>query len=195
MSNVNEAALSLIKRNEGCALTAYQDSANVWTVGYGHTPAVPGTQISQAHADQLLQADLDRFESAVARATASVPTSANQFSAMVSLAFNIGVGVFQRSTVLRKHLAGDHLGAADAFLLWNKGGGRVLRGLARRRGEERSLYLSDAGQSERNRAEIPFHESPISAPARTPSHRADPDHSADDLNRAELERIRRGEPS
>ena len=59
---------------------------------------------------------------------------------MVSIAFNIGTGGFARSSVLRRHNARDFTGAADAFLLWNKGGGRVLAGLVRRRKAERDLY-------------------------------------------------------
>ena len=93
----------------------------------------------QAHA--RLVADVARFEQAVEKAL-TVPANENQFAAMVSLAFNIGTGAFARSSVLRRHNARDFSGAADAFLLWNKGGGRVLPGLVRRRKAERDLYLT-----------------------------------------------------
>lgn len=173
---INAAGLDIIKRNESCRLVAYPDATGIYTIGWGHVPAISGTRITQEHADELLRNDLDHFVSAVAGVTASVPTTDNQFSAMVSLSFNIGVGAFRGSTVLHKHRLRDFSGAADAFGMWNKAGGRVLKGLTRRRGEERALYLSQPAQ-----------------PARTPSHRStDPDHSANDLNREELERLRRG---
>jgi lysozyme len=62
------------------------------------------------------------------------------FDAMVSLAFNVGIGAFLRSSVLRLHLAGDHRRAAEAFGLWNKAGGKILPGLVRRRTAEANLY-------------------------------------------------------
>ena len=134
--------LSLVKEFEGCKLTAYLCPANVWTIGYGSTgPHVRrGLTLTEKQADDLLQEDLDRFEAAVAKHTKN--TSQNEFDAMVSLAFNIGTGGFARSSVLRRHNAGNKNGAAEAFLMWNKGGGRVLNGLVRRREAEKQLYLS-----------------------------------------------------
>ena len=141
---VNQATIELIKRNEGCVLHAYQDSVGVWTIGYGHTgpEVVEGQTITQEEAEQLLRQDLGRFQDAVASAIAGGATTANQYGAMVSLCYNIGPGNFHTSTVLRDHKAGNYPGAADAFLLWNKAGGKVLAGLDRRRHEERSLYLT-----------------------------------------------------
>ena len=144
---VNQVTIDLVKRNEGCKLAAYQDSVRVWTIGYGHTgdDVAEGLQITQDQAEQLLRRDLEKFQDGVDDAV-SGDTSDNQFGAMVSLAFNIGLGHFKASTVLREHNAGNHQTAADAFLLWNKAGGRVLPGLDRRRREERDLYLQpDAG--------------------------------------------------
>jgi lysozyme len=144
---VNQVTIDLVKRNEGCKLAAYQDSVRVWTIGYGHTgdDVAEGLQITQDQAEQLLRRDLEKFQDGVDDAV-SGDTSDNQFGAMVSLAFNIGLGHFKTSTVLREHNAGNHQTAADAFLLWNKAGGRVLPGLDRRRREERDLYLQpDAG--------------------------------------------------
>ncbi len=141
---VNQATIELIKRNEGCVLHSYQDSVGVWTIGYGHTgPEVqPGQTITQAEAEQLLRGDLEKFQDGVDDAlTDDADTSDNRFGAMVSLAFNIGLGAFAKSTVLREHNAGHHQAAADAFLMWNKAGGQVLKGLDRRRHEERALYL------------------------------------------------------
>lgn len=144
--NINDAALEIIKRNEGLRLAAYYDIANIPTVGYGHTPAKIGQTITQAQADQLLAADIQWAEDAVLGAVSKVPTTSNQFSAMVSLTFNIGAAGFKGSSILRKHLARDYQGAADAFLLWDKatinGALQVVSGLLRRRGEERALYLT-----------------------------------------------------
>ncbi len=139
---IGAAGLALIKQFEGRELTAYKCPADVWTIGYGSTgPHVkPGMTITESEAEQLLRDDLDRFEASVARC---VPNATqNEFDAMVSLAFNIGTAGFERSSVLKRLLAGDKAGAADAFLMWNKAGGRVLAGLTRRRQAERELFLS-----------------------------------------------------
>jgi lysozyme len=138
---MNDAGIELIKSFEGLRLKAYRCSAGVLTIGYGHTSGVTeGQEIDEAEAERLLREDIAEFEAGVSR-VATDPTP-NQFSAMVSLAFNIGLAAFGRSTVLRKHNAGDHADAAEAFMLWNKAGGRVLQGLIRRRAAERALYLS-----------------------------------------------------
>lgn len=142
---VNAATIALIKRNEGCRLEAYQDSVGVWTIGYGHTgpEVVRGLMWTQAQADNCLLLDLDKFQNGVDDLLAGhADTSDNEFGAMVSLAYNIGLGNFAHSSVLRFHNSGDKPAAADAFLMWNKAGGEVLEGLDRRRREERTLYLT-----------------------------------------------------
>lgn len=142
---VNQATIDLIKRNEGCELRAYRDSVGVLTIGYGHTgPGVTdGLEITQERAEGLLRADLALFEKGVDDAIdENADTTDNQFGAMVSLAYNVGLGNFRKSTVIREHNAGNHAGAADAFLMWDKAGGQVLTGLVRRRHEERQLYLT-----------------------------------------------------
>jgi lysozyme len=137
---INKEGLELIKQFEGCKLTAYLCPAKVWTIGYGSTGShvKPGMTITQAEAEELLRSDLRRFEDAVANAAPDATD--NQFSAMVSLAFNIGISALLRSTVLRQHKAGNHDAAADAFAMWNKAGGKVLAGLVRRRAAEEALY-------------------------------------------------------
>ena len=137
---IGPRGLALIKEFEGLELKAYRCPARVWTIGYGSTgPHVtPGMVITEAQADALLQRDLDRFEDAVAKAAPAA--AARQFDAMVCLAFNIGIGAFGKSSVLRQHKAGDHGRAAEAFGMWIKGGGRVLPGLQRRRAREAELY-------------------------------------------------------
>lgn len=143
--HINQEGLNLIKSFEGLRLDAYQDVAGIWTIGYGHIKGVKeGMTISEAEAEALLREDLADAENAVSRFV-KVPISENEFSALVSLVFNIGSGAFAGSTVLRKLNAGDHKGAADAILMWNRStvGGKkvVVQGLVRRREAERSLFL------------------------------------------------------
>ena len=143
---VSEAGRRLIEGFEGCRLAAYRDIVGVWTIGYGHTEGVHlGQIITQAQADQMLADDLDHvYGPGVLDAIGDVPTTQAQFDAMTSLAFNIGVGGFARSTVCRMHKAGNYTAASEAFVLWNKAGGRTLEALTRRRLTEAKLYLSEA---------------------------------------------------
>ena len=138
----------LIKAFEGLSLTAYRD-ADGYSIGYGHYGAKAGDVISRSEADRLFDQDVRKYEDGVSRfvATATQP----QFDAMVSLAYNIGVGDsdsgFGGSTVARKHNAGDYAGAADAFLMWIKSQGNVLPVLVKRREKERTVYLRGHGAS------------------------------------------------
>ena len=150
---ISVAGRELIERNEGLRLEAYPDPASggdPWTIGYGDTgpDVVPGLVITKEEASRRLTERLDReFGPAVERAIGSAPTTQNQFDAMVSLAYNIGVGGFARSSVVREHVTMHYQDAADAFLLWNRAAGRVMAGLTRRRGEERELYLAVGAMS------------------------------------------------
>ena len=145
---VNQATIDLIKRNEGCVLDAYPDPAtggDPWTIGYGHTgpDVAEGLSITQERAEELLRQDLGRFQDGVDDLIAeNAAISDSQYGAMVSLAFNIGLGNFRASSVLRDHNAGNNQAAADAFRMWNKAAGKVMNGLTRRREEERTLYLT-----------------------------------------------------
>lgn len=138
----NTAGLSLIKSFEGCQLAAYKCPAGVLTIGYGHTGSdvTPSLVITAHRAEELLQLDLGKFERAVATAL-KVPVTANQFAALVALAYNIGPAALAKSTLLRRLNAGRTQEAADQFLVWNRAGGRVLAGLTRRREAERALFL------------------------------------------------------
>lgn len=139
---INAAGLDLIKRFEGLRTEAYDDGFGTWTIGYGHTAGVvPGQRITPAEAERMLADDLTTFEARV-RQLCTAPPNSNQLAAMTSLAFNIGVGAFQRSTALRKHNAGDTVGAAEAFKLFRRAGGREVPGLLRRRNAEAALYLT-----------------------------------------------------
>lgn len=149
----SSAGRAAIKQREGVVLTAYLDSVGVWTIGVGHTTAAgapkvsPGMKISASEADEILSRDLAVFEKAVSGAV-RVPLNQNEFDALVSLAFNIGAGAFAKSTLVRKLNAGDRKGAADQFLVWNKGtvkGKKVeIKGLTTRRVAERKKFLSFA---------------------------------------------------
>lgn len=145
----SKAGLDLVKKWEGCKLTAYKCPANVWTIGYGHTSAagepkvVQGMKISADEAERILAQDLVKYEQAVERAITR-PMTQPQFDAMTSLCFNIGQGAFAGSSVARRFNEGNISGAADAFLMWNKAGGRVLTGLENRRKDERAHFLKSA---------------------------------------------------
>lgn len=146
-NTVNKATLDLIKAFEGKKLTAYLDPIKIWTIGYGHTTAagppavVPGMTITSDEAAAILAVDVGKFSAGVAKYV-KVPVNDNQFGAMVSFAYNVGVGAFSRSTLLKKVNAGDFVGASAEFMKWTKAGGVVLKGLIRRREAERALFLS-----------------------------------------------------
>lgn len=136
-----------IKDHEALRLTAYLPTKNdVWTIGWGHTKtAKQGMVITEAQAEQLLRDDLVWVEAAIDRMV-KVAITQNQRDALGSLIFNIGATNFSKSTVLRKLNAKDYKGAADAFLMWDKqkdkqtGQMVALRGLTRRRQQERDLF-------------------------------------------------------
>lgn len=137
---INAAGLELIKTYEGLALRSYRCAAGRWTVGYGHTAtALPGQEIDEHKADELLQADLRGFEKAVAELV-QVPLNDNQFAALVSLAFNIGVAALARSTLIKLLNAGDLDKVPAEFLRWTKVGTLELPGLVRRRTAEAQLW-------------------------------------------------------
>jgi len=142
-------ALTLIKKFEGCKLTAYPDpgtGGKPITIGWGSTSDPQGRPISmgatwtQGQADARLAAHVLEFAAGVDKALDGAPATAMQKGAMVSLAYNIGVGAFTGSTLLKKHKAADYDGAAAQFPAWNKSGGRVMQGLVNRRASEMRVY-------------------------------------------------------
>lgn len=143
----SQRGIELIKQFEGLELEAYQDIAGVWTIGYGHTgPDVqPNMRISERDAEELLKRDLKPREEGVQRLV-SVGLNQNEFDALVSFVYNVGVGAFQGSTARKRLNKGDRVGAADALTWWNKATvGGVLRevlGLTRRRAAEKALFLT-----------------------------------------------------
>jgi lysozyme len=145
----NKAGVELIKGYEQCRLKAYRDDAGVWTVGWGLTSGAglievkSATTLTQQEADNYFVLALIKFEQEVAAALKRAPTD-NQFSAMVSLAYNIGGTAFRTSSVCRFFNDGKSQQAADSFRLWNKSGGKVSAGLISRRESERALFLNGA---------------------------------------------------
>lgn len=145
MRHINQAGLNLIKTHEGCSLKAYPDPGTggvPWTIGYGSTRGVKrGDSITQGRAEDLLREDLLTFEAGV-EAILFADATDNQFSALVSFAFNVGLHNLAMSTLLKKFNSDDYTGAADEFLKWTKAAGKVLPGLVSRRKAERELFLS-----------------------------------------------------
>lgn len=134
--------LKMIKQFEGCSLTVYKDVAGFPTIGVGHLikPGEKFTTITQAQADDLLRSDARRFEIGVSNLV-TVPLTQNQFDALVSFSFNLGLNALTTSTLLKKLNYGDYNGAADEFLKWNRAGGKVVQGITNRRTEERRIFL------------------------------------------------------
>lgn len=131
----------LIKKFEGLRLDPYLDAVGIPTIGWGHTGSKTDRSITLAEAEDIFAEDISQFVDGV---TAMVKEATpQQFSAMVSLAYNIGLGNFAKSSVRRLHNEGKYLEAADAFLMWVKASRRTLPGLVRRRQAEKDLYLSE----------------------------------------------------
>jgi len=134
--------LELIKKFEGCRLTAYKCPANVWTIGFGHTKGVTeGQTITKAQAEEFLKSDLKVYEGYVNKYV-EVKLNQNQFDALVSFTYNCGPGNLKKSLLLTKLNDGDYKGAANEFPRWNKAGGKVLNGLVKRRKAEQELFLT-----------------------------------------------------
>jgi len=145
-----------IAMSEGCRLRAYRDLVGIWTIGWGQTRGVKAGMVwTQPMADLDLCQELDTLVRQI-EACLTVKANPNELAAMVSLAYNIGMGWvgdvkprgakngFRQSTVLRAHNRGDKAAAARAFALWNQAGGNVIPGLVSRRAREAALYMMPA---------------------------------------------------
>ena len=157
---ISEKGLSMIERFEGCLLKASNKLDGVWTIGYGQTGSYYGKRVRRgmtttkalAHA-WLRDHSIKTYEDAVTQAV-KVPLNQNQFDALVSFTYNVGVGALKQSTALRKLNAGDYAGAADALTMWTKCNGKVLAGLVRRRKEERALFLTLVTQAKTTNTDL-----------------------------------------
>lgn len=138
----SDKAYALIRRFEGKSNTAYQDSAGVWTIGYGHTGGVvKGQTISDDEVERLLAEDVAVAENAVNAQNLNL--TQDQFDALVDFVFNLGAGNFQKSTLLKKLKADPNDPTIyDEFLRWVYAGGVKLLGLVRRRTDEANLYFT-----------------------------------------------------
>ena len=138
---------ALLKKFEGCKLTAYRCPAGICTIGYGHTasagapPVKDGMTITQQQADDILSRDLVKFETAVHNMVQQ-PLNQNQFDVLVDFAYNAGIGNLQSSTLLKKVNAAQFDAVPAELMKWTKGGGKVLPGLVRRRQAESAWWVS-----------------------------------------------------
>lgn len=151
---ISENGLKLIQEFESFEPTPYLDSARVWTIGYGSTyypngKPVTGRDkpITREYAETIQRNVISKdFEPVInellKKEIEKGFITQNMFDALLSLTYNIGVNGFKKSSVLRWLKQGDKENASNAFLLWNKAGGKVLKGLVNRRKKERELFLS-----------------------------------------------------
>jgi lysozyme len=167
---LGKAGEDLMHKFEGMRNRPYLCPAHIWTIGYGHvlyqeqirlpvvrTPANPTSMIrkemplkpednrvwTKPEIDELFKVDVASFERGVLRLVPGVSGHQGRFDALVSFAFNAGLGNLQRSTIRMKANRGDWEGAAEAFMAWTKGGGKVLPGLVKRRQAEIALFLTE----------------------------------------------------
>ena len=139
METSNEG-ISLIQKFEGCELEAYQCSAGVWTIGYGHTKdVVEGMTITKEQAEQMLVDELHEYENYINQYV-TVALSQNQFDALVSWVYNLGPANLKASTMLKVLNSGKYEDVPAQMKRWNKAGGKVLEGLIRRREAEACLF-------------------------------------------------------
>ena len=138
--------VDLICGFEGKRLVAYDDGVGVWTIGFGTTIYPNGIKVkkgdvcTESQAKEYMAHDLKKFELAV-NCAVNIPLNQNQFDALVSLAYNIGTGAFNKSTLVKKLNAGDIRGAADQFDVWVNAGGKRMQGLVNRRAKEKEVFL------------------------------------------------------
>jgi lysozyme len=170
---LGKAGEDLMHQFEGFRSRPYLCPAHIWTIGYGHVlyqdqirlPVVrkegytgiirkemplkdeDNRVWTKQEIDELFRVDVEHFERGVLRLVPGSAGRQGSFDALVSFAFNAGLGNLQRSTIRMKANRSDWEGAAEAFMMWTKGGGRVLPGLVRRRVAERALFLSENGGS------------------------------------------------
>jgi len=133
--------LALTEQFEGCEHLAYKDIGGVLTIGYGHCghDVRPGMICSHEQAEAWLLQDVQKAVNAI-NTMVRVPLTQGQFDSCVDLAFNIGAGAFEKSTLLRKLNAGDMDGAAREFERWSRCAGKVVAGLLRRRLAEKASF-------------------------------------------------------
>ena len=138
--HISAEGMALIKKFEGCELDSYRCSADVSTIGYGHTKGVSdGDSCTQEEADQMLTEDLEEFEGYVEKLV-TVDLEQNEFDALVAWTFNLGPTNLKNSTMLKELNAKNYKKVPSEMKRWNKAAGNVLKGLIRRREAEALLF-------------------------------------------------------
>ena len=147
--HISQTGIDLIKQYEGCKLKAYQDSAKIWTIGFGTTKGITrGMVITPEEAEDLFRGDLIFSEDCIKRLV-KVELTQNEFDALVSWTYNLGCGSLRRSTMLKHINRQEHKMLVTLEMKkWNKAKGRVLKGLTRRREAEAKLFLEQTEQAE-----------------------------------------------
>lgn len=148
MDSIKGTFTDLIKQFEGLKLQAYKDVAGIWTIGYGLTRYPDGTKvkqgdkITQQQAEAYFQETLQKFAQGV-EDSIKTKVNNNQFAALVSFAYNVGLNAFKESTLLKLVNENPNNPAIEAqFMRWVNAGGRPVQGLVNRRRHEANLYFS-----------------------------------------------------
>ena len=145
---ISDTGLTLIKKFEGCHLTAYKCPAGIWTIGFGHTAGVrQGDKITQEQADKFLIKDVEKAEKAVNAYENTYHYTQNEYDSLVSFTYNCGAGNFRNLIKLGSR---SKKIIAEKMLLYNKAGGVVLRGLTRRRQDEHALFVKATNSNTKN---------------------------------------------
>lgn len=147
--NVSKAGIALIKHHEGVRNRPYRCPAGLWTVGVGHLigdgkslPDSWNKTFTSEEVDGILRADLRRFELGISKMLPNVPLKQCEFDCLVSFAFNVGLGTFQRSTLRQALLRNDKKAAMESLVKYCRAGGKILKGLQTRRLDEKALFES-----------------------------------------------------
>ena len=146
---ISQHGLDKLKQWEGLKTKAYQDTGGVWTIGYGHTATAgdpkpyKGMVITEAEAGNILLQDLTKYEAAVEN-NVNVKLNDNEFAALVSFAFNVGINAFKSSTLLKKLNKGNYDAIPSELMKWVKAGGKKVQGLVNRRRAEGYLWMEGA---------------------------------------------------
>ena len=147
--NVSKVGIALIKHYEGVRPRPYKCPSGLWTVGVGHLindgkllPAEWNRTFTNDEIDGLLKSDLRRFELGISKMLPNVPLRQCEFDCLVSFAFNLGLGTFQRSTLRQALLRNDKKAAMESLIKYCRAGGKILKGLQTRRLDEKALFES-----------------------------------------------------
>tara|TARA_R110000782_G_scaffold60536_1_gene125069 strand:- start:738 stop:1181 length:444 start_codon:yes stop_codon:yes gene_type:complete len=138
--NISQEGLALIKKFEGCELKSYRCSAEVLTIGYGHTKGVEeGQEITQEEAEEMLSSELDEYEGYI-NDMVECELEQHQFDALVAWVYNLGPSNLKSSTLLKRLNSNELKDVPNQLKRWNKAGGKILQGLVRRRKSESLLF-------------------------------------------------------